>query len=234
MHLFAFILAVSAFGAGVLAVPTLKRVRAKLNALESENLSVPPTDVVHYARRTSYFSTCPSQCKVVFLGDSRIEYADWNEVLATSGVANRGISGDTTEGVIDRLAISLPASAKICVAQAGVNDLWRGASPDFVRQNYQRIVRYIIDERQLKLLITSVVFVDHGRMALNSRIERLNSLLEAMCDTPGLHWLDLNKTLAPRGSLEPQFTDDGTHFTGKAYQAIAQPLQDALRSLPHA
>lgn len=46
-----------------------------------------------------------------------------------------------------------------------------------------------------------------------------------------VHWLDLNHTLAPDGYLLPQFTDDGTHFTGAAYRAIAGPLCSALAEI---
>ena len=225
------LLVVFSFVAGLITAPLLKRARLALRRPKTTDSVASPVDKLHYARKTGQFALLPARGEITFLGDSRIEYADWNEVLGRSDISNRGISGDTTGGIAQRLSVSLAGRVSVCVLQAGVNDLWRGVPDDVLRQNYQQILRYIVEEKKADLIVTSVVFVDQARMALNARIASLNQILREMCQRPGLHWLDLNRTLAPAGYLEPRFTDDGTHFTGEAYQAIGELLRMSLEAV---
>lgn len=184
--------------------------------------------MLQYERKVGQFALFTPRSEIVCLGDSRVEHADWSEVLEMSDTANRGISGDTTSGVVKRLRASLPGRLKICIIQAGVNDLWRGVPPKLVRTNYEEIIRYVVDEKHAQLVVTAVVLVDKERAELNAKIANLNTMLLELCERPGVQWLDLNATLAPAGYLEPRFTDDGTHFTGEAYRAIAEPLRRSV------
>lgn len=80
---------------------------------------------------------------VVFLGDSITQ--DWGGGLGAAfpgvKVANRGISGDTSRGVLIRLAddvIALEPAAVVLLI--GTNDLDEGASPETITANVERIV----------------------------------------------------------------------------------------------
>ena len=50
-----------------------------------------------------YESYPKSKNDIVFLGNSITDRVDWNELLGKSNVRNRGISGDITFGVLQRL-----------------------------------------------------------------------------------------------------------------------------------
>ena len=223
----------AAFIAGALMLPVARKLRSRLRKVASPVSATQPVDLLQYERRTGYFAAFPSDAEIVCIGDSRIEHADWNEILGRSGICNRGISGDTTEGVTKRLQVSLPSTTKLCIIQAGVNDAWRGVAVDTIRESYEEIIRYVVSELNAELIVTAVVLVDQARPELNRRITELNSALADSCNRPGVHWLDLNQALAPAGYLDPRFTDDGTHFAGAAYAAIAQPIRAAVdRILP--
>ena len=58
-----------------------------------------------YFERIQDFKTDPiGYNKIVFLGNSITKGGgDWNKRLGTSNIVNRGISGDITEGVLERL-----------------------------------------------------------------------------------------------------------------------------------
>ena len=221
-------LALISFAAGVLATPLLRKVRSRLQRITPDSSVASPVDVLQYERKVGQFALFAPRGEIVCLGDSRVEHADWNEVLNTTETSNRGISGDTTAGIVKRLQASIPGPLKLCIVQAGVNDVWRGVPRDVISANYDEIIRYVVDEKRAQLLITAVVLVDEQRAQLNAEIAGLNTVLMERCQRPGVHWLDLNATLAPAGYLEPRFTDDGTHFTGAAYKAIAEPLRLSL------
>ena len=69
--------------------------------------------------------------KIVFLGDSITEGGgDWNRYLGTNNVVNRGISGDTTLGVLARLHeiwFYKPISLFLLI---GINDIFNSDSPN--------------------------------------------------------------------------------------------------------
>ena len=55
-------------------------------------------------QRSSLFNKLSITSKdIVFIGNSITNGAEWNELFPQKRVKNRGISGDTSEGVFDRL-----------------------------------------------------------------------------------------------------------------------------------
>ena len=68
-----------------------------------------------YMQRSSLFNKLSITSKdIVFIGNSITNGAEWNELFPQKRVKNRGISGDTSEGVFDRLdAIVKGKPAKI-------------------------------------------------------------------------------------------------------------------------
>ncbi len=79
-----------------------------------------------YVQRASLFSKLPVTPKdVVFIGNSITNGAEWNELFPRKRVKNRGISGDTSEGVYDRLdPVVKGKPAKIFILVGG-NDISR-------------------------------------------------------------------------------------------------------------
>lgn len=70
--------------------------------------------------------------KIVFLGDSLIDKGEWNELLSNEDIANRGINGDTTEGVLNRIDSVIALVPKKAFIMIGTNDVGRGESKDII------------------------------------------------------------------------------------------------------
>lgn len=56
-----------------------------------------------YLDRKALFERLDCKDKIVFIGDSITDGGEWNELLGRNDVVNRGIIGDTTNGVLNRL-----------------------------------------------------------------------------------------------------------------------------------
>ena len=57
-----------------------------------------------YYQRATLFEVLPtSKSDIIFLGNSITNGGEWAELLGNPHAKNRGISGDTTQGVLDRL-----------------------------------------------------------------------------------------------------------------------------------
>jgi len=65
----------------------------------------------YYHQRVSHFKTLPHSSKdIIFLGNSITDGAEWSEMFDNNYVKNRGISGDVSAGIINKLdeVLSVP------------------------------------------------------------------------------------------------------------------------------
>ncbi|MEY2724800.1 MAG: hypothetical protein RLZZ458_667, partial [Planctomycetota bacterium] len=98
---------------------------------------------------------------VVFLGDSITQGAndDFLGLFPGLKIANRGISGDTTRGMLLRLEDDvLTVEPKAIVILAGTNDLEEGAAPDVIAANVQLILAQIAKGRPETPVVLCLVF----------------------------------------------------------------------------
>ena len=94
----------------------------------------------YYKHKKSQFEILAlnEKYKTIMLGDSITDEAQWDELLNSDTIQNRGISGDTTDGVIDRLNPIGKNIEKVFI-MIGVNDIMRGKPVDEVYLNYLKI-----------------------------------------------------------------------------------------------
>ena len=201
---------------------------------KGKQLGAPPLDKLLYERRVSQFASIDSKAKLVMLGDSRMQEGEWAELLGETEIANRGINGDTTSGVLRRLRESVPTTVEVCIIQIGVNDLLQRNPIDDVLQNYRSIVSELtMGHLNLTVIVTATIVTSGERPELNLQIAELNSRLERLTHELKVAWIDPNPQLAPQGILDQQLTNDGTHLNGDAYKIFANVLQPQLKALSH-
>ena len=113
-------------------------------------------DNPYYKHKKSQFEMLKNSenYKVMMIGDSITDEGEWSELFEIK-VQNRGISGDTTSGVIDRLD-SLSPSVKTAFIMIGVNDIMRGKDIDEVYKNYIQILN-TFKEKGIKTYIQSKI-----------------------------------------------------------------------------
>ena len=186
----------------------------------------------YYRLRMDLFAVTPLAAgDIVFLGDSITEGAEWNELFPDLPVRDRGISGDTTAGVLARLdtiTASRPAAVFLLV---GTNELAPSLdpAPSLARQReiLERIRRESPDTR---------VFVQSllpRAATYRERVEGYNRALRGICHEAGVVFIDLYPAfLAPDGSLRDELTFDELHLTGAGYRVwrtLLAPHLDSLR-----
>ncbi|MEW4486939.1 GDSL-type esterase/lipase family protein [Thalassoglobus sp. JC818] len=134
------------------------------------------------SRRGQWAKTqAEDQNAVVFLGDSITQ--GWGDKLHKSfgemKVANRGISGDTTRGMLIRLeedVLSLNPTGVVMLM--GTNDLEEGADPKTVASNIQLILEAIHAHQSEMPIIISLVFPSsETKKRPSNKIQELNQLI---------------------------------------------------------
>lgn len=120
---------------------------------------------------------------VVFLGDSITQ--GWGGGLGAAfpgiKVANRGISGDTSRGVLVRLAEDVLALAPAAVVLLiGTNDLEEGATPELVVGNLKRILAELErHDARMPIVLCQVFPSSASQKRSAAQIRRLNALYQA-------------------------------------------------------
>jgi len=179
----------------------------------------------HYNERVELFTRSNPKSLYVMLGDSITEEGDWNALMKRDDILNRGISGDTTTGVLRRMEY-LGSQPKICFIMIGVNDLSRGSSVEEVFDNYVKIINTLTSQK-ITPVIQSILLTD--RPGLNSKITVLNQKLKQFSRSKNIRFVDLNKKLAPNGVLLDTYSEDGQHLNAKGYTIWAEAVKGYMQ-----
>ncbi|MGE4265796.1 MAG: GDSL-type esterase/lipase family protein [Deferribacterales bacterium] len=172
--------------------------------------------------------------RILMLGDSITYGAYWNELMKRSDIINRGIPGDTTFWMLDRLEYTTTGRIEKAFVLAGINDISKYQLPASIFARYTKIIDFLVVQG-IKPHIQSVIFL--GKLnpkydAYNARIAELNKLLKEYADKNGYAFIDLNPTLAPDGFLKDEYTYDGTHLTAQGYTLWRDILTPYMSDTP--
>jgi lysophospholipase L1-like esterase len=160
---------------------------------------------------------------VVFVGDSISDSAEWEDFFPGYRIANRGINGDISFGVLNRIDSIIRTKAKTSFIMIGVNDIGRGIPYSTIYKNYVEIIE-ALEFGGMEVVVQSVLLTDNV-IRSNHIIERLNSDLKEYCIKESIDFVDLNKDLSEEGFLRRDLSFDGLHLNGKGYRLWA----DAIR-----
>ncbi len=193
----------------------------------------------YYDQRKSLFEILPeTKNEVVFLGNSITDGSEWSELLQNHHAVNRGISGDTSEGVLNRLyqvTRSQPAKVFLLI---GINDLSKNVSPDTVYVNIVKIVSIITKKSpKTKVYVESIFPVNNTFKTFGSHTSRtpqvkdINERLKSICPKLGATYVDLFSVLKNPNDdlLNPMYTNDGLHLLGDGYKAWAKAILPYLK-----
>lgn len=180
----------------------------------------------YYLHKKSQFEMLEQndKYKTVMIGDSITDGGLWNELLNNDLIQNRGIAGDTTDGVLDRLN-STNKNLNQAFIMIGINDFFQEKSVDYVFSNYLKIIENL-QQKGIKVYIQSTLFVgDEKPSKYNEKVEVLNEKLKSYAKENKLTFIDLNKILAPNKTLKNEYSNDDLHLNGKAYNLWTQEIK---------
>ena len=178
----------------------------------------------YYIQKNYYEALPDTNNEIVFLGDSITDFGRWNEMFNKVNIKNRGIRGDSTKGVLERLSEIVSSSPDKIFLMIGINDLSSKKKVSEIVRNYDEILRYIIEKTpQTKMYVQSVLPVNENipkRLghANNDDVIKLNSELKVLCSHYGIQYIDLFNLFGnDSDKLKEEYTIDGLHPNGKGY-----------------
>lgn len=169
---------------------------------------------------------------IIMLGNSLTEQAEWHELLGDARVVNRGISGETTDRMLDRAAdLTEPRPALVCL-MAGINDLLYYRRPVArVEQQYDSLID-VFAQRGIPVLVFSTL-PTHFDQDVNRQVTDLNAhLKQRAAQSPAqVRFVDLWPAMTDGGKLRRDISMDGLHLNEKGYTVWAGELDKTLDDL---
>lgn len=180
-------------------------------------------------QRRRQFEAAPKAAgRVVFLGDSITEQGLWDSWFPELPSLNRGIGGDTTEDVLDRLdgAIHDPVAVSLLI---GTNDL-HGARRLRDLDGIAARTRQIVQRIQAKSPGTPILLnsVTPRTAFFEPRLRTLNESYRSIAAETGIVYVNLWPALATGGALNKDFTRDNLHLLAPGYRAWTDVLRPLL------
>ena len=188
----------------------------------------------NYELKIEQFKSYPNSNKdIVFLGNSIAAGVDWMELLGKINARNRGISGDITFGILERLnEVTEGKPAKVFIL-IGINDISRNIPDSFILRNYQTIITRIKKESPT----TKIYF--HTLMPVNNTFTQfknhynkdehilyVNEGLKKLAAKERITLIDLYpKFLDADKKLDKKYTIDGLHLNAEGYKVWAEILK---------
>lgn len=198
----------------------------------------------YYQQRATHFRTLPkTNGDIIFLGNSITDGAEWDELFGNSQIKNRGISGDITAGVINRLdEVTNRKPAKIFLL-IGVNDLSRNVSPDSVVKNIMLIADYVHQQSPAtELFVQSILPVNaiYKKFGTHTdkapQINQVNLLLQQNAQEHHYTYINIHDAFCDaEGKMNARLTNDGLHLKGEGYllwKHIIYPYINDLQPKP--
>lgn len=174
-----------------------------------------PTRNNIYKNRVDLLNSFHSKHDVAMFGDSYMEYGNWNDILGYD-VANLGIAGDDTTGMLKRMNQVLIVKPKVVFITAGINDVDKRVPVDKIYDNLQKMI-HTFNSSGIKVYVNSAVLSGKTKIARNEKLSLLNEKLSSNQVRGSYKFIDLNHILAPNGVMDPKYSSDDTHINAEGY-----------------
>ena len=172
-----------------------------------------------------------AQKTLLMLGDSLVEWGDWQALLPEFAVINRGIAGEHVENLAARLSedvLSAPAPDHILI-MSGTNNLLMG-SLFFPAIFTSMLPRLAALRPGAEITLNAIMPMALPGLPADT-IARANRELAAVAEKNNCSFLDLTIPFTEQclPITRPCFLADGVHLSTRGYQVWAGEIQGHLK-----
>jgi lysophospholipase L1-like esterase len=187
-------------------------------------------DTPFYQDKKSHFETLPkSEAEIIFLGDSLTDLCEWSEFFRNNRIKNRGICGDTTDGILNRITNIVESQPQKIFIMISINDLNQGRDVESIFGNYKQILEVFKNQiPATEIYIQSVLPVTKrfNEAEINEKIVQLNAKLKDLAKEFSVQYIDLfSYFLDKNNQLDARYTLDGVHLNGEGYLLWKQVIE---------
>ena len=186
----------------------------------------------HYPERIIEFKNNPLNVgDIVFLGNSLTEQAgDWGKRLNNPTIKNRGIAGDVTYGVLQRLNEIWYYKPTTVFILIGINDMFNeNLTAEYIAANDIKIAEIIHSKSpQTKLYIQTILPTSNQNLV--AKIKAVNDQLKSNASFDTYTLIDLHSFFSDENDLiKKELTNDGVHLTEEGYNVWVSVVREYLK-----
>lgn len=171
---------------------------------------------------------------IVFLGNSITDYNEWSELLQLPNARNRGISGDITFGVLERLQEIIDGQPSKIFILIGINDISRNIPDEVIIANYKKIISRIKKGTpRTEIFVQSILPVNNtftkypNHYNKDEHIQAVNTAIKQLSEKEGATFINIHDAfLDSEGRLDSKYTYEGLHLNGEGYKLWAKILKE--------
>ena len=179
---------------------------------------------------------------IVFFGDSITEGYNVKEFYDEFRVVNSGISGNTTEDLINRIDRDLyNYNPSTVIIQIGTNDIRASIKDEDIIKNLKTIIKGIRKNRKNASILIESIYPINREMDEeywkdvnpdynNKHITKLNKEIKELCNKEHIKYIDIySKLLDDNKNLKEVYSKEGLHLTDLGYYKVTKIIKEYLK-----
>lgn len=166
---------------------------------------------------------------ILLMGDSLVEFYDWQGRFPGHRVLNLGLAGETVEGLLGRTAAIIegrPAPDFVFI-MTGINNV--AMEETGLIEPYRKILRLLMAAFPGARIFVHSILPTLLDWVSDGDIRRVNGSLKEMAEGEGARYLDLYGRLSG-GDLKDYLLSDGVHLSEKGYALWARELEEIIKA----
>ena len=167
---------------------------------------------------------------ILFLGDSLIEYFDWQQRFPDHRIGNFGNAGESVQGLLSRVMMigETFVDADMVFIMSGINNIAMG-DDDFIG-----FYKVIIEK--LKAAYPSAVIVANSLLPVNMEfikndtVRKVNEALQELVNETGIEHLNIHdRFVDTKGRVIKEYLlDDGVHISNEGYNVWSMAVEEIV------
>ena len=181
---------------------------------------VPRKKPTYRMRRVGMFALSKLEsASVVMLGDSLTERAQWAEITGCRFLANRGIGGDQSGGVLRRLDDVTKLKPAAVFLMIGINDIASSVPTEKIADNVRQTIEQLSAAGAHVYLALALPVTHRYARKYNAKVADLNATYKTLAAPGRVSLIDLGSRMqTDAGDLRDEMAVDGIHLTTKGYR----------------
>ena len=189
--------------------------------------------ITYFIGRNELFTKLPNDTnEIIMLGNSLTHNFEWSEYFNNVNIKNRGINGDITKGILNRLDEITESKPKKIFIEIGINDLLQGYFVNTIFKNYCKIVQTIRERSPKTRIYVQNILPTNLTLFDNPVIDSicvLNNKLKDYSALNNLKYIDLYTKFMINERLNPKYDcGDNLHLNGAGYLVWCAMIQNYI------
>lgn len=169
---------------------------------------------------------------VIFLGDSITRGGDWQDKFPNLKICNIGYSGDTINGLINRLNMVKAVNPEKVFILIGVNDIKMGQSKESYINSYRELLNGLLEYKPtLHIYVESILPTRKPEDLNNDKIIEFNNAIKDMLKSYNdINYIDLYPSFCDKnGELISDYTSGGLHLNSDGYNNFYNCIKEYVK-----